>query len=150
MKETGHDIGKAAVSYFTCGFNCAESVTKALCEELGMGRDDVVKMATPFGSGIAGKGHLCGAVTGAMISLGLCRGRVTPKEDRSSCNKVSGRFIDEFMTEFHSVSCRDIIGLDLQTDEGRKQQREHLRYEKCYPVVKFAAERMYSLIRSSR
>ena len=73
MEETGRDIGKAAESYFTSGYNCAESVTKALCDTFGLDWESAAKIATPFGGGIVGKGYLCGAVTGAMIALGLCK-----------------------------------------------------------------------------
>lgn len=149
MEGTGCDAGKVAVSYYTAGFNCAESVTKALCEVLGLNRENLVKVATPFGGGIANRGHLCGAVTGALITLGLCKGRTSSKEDRRPCNELAGRFIDEFANEFHSVLCRDIIGVSLLCEEGRKEHKERLRNEKCCPVVKFAAERMYDLIKSS-
>jgi len=150
MKDTGRDVGQAALSHFNSGFNCAESVLKALCEALGPDWKNCVKIATPFGSGIAGRGHLCGAVTGAVIAAGLCMGRVSPKEDRRPCDEVAGRFIDEFINEFHTVSCRDIIGVDLLSAEGRKKHKEHLRDEKCCPVVKFAAERMYTQMESFR
>ncbi|HXL04940.1 MAG TPA: C-GCAxxG-C-C family protein [Bacillota bacterium] len=150
MKNAGHDIDRNAVSYFTGGFNCAESVLKALCEALEPELQNCVKIATPFGGGIAGKGHLCGAVSGAVIAAGLCMGRVSPKEDRRSCDDVAGRFIDEFINEFHTVSCRDIIGVDLLSTEGRKKHKECLRDEKCCSVVEFAAKKMYSLIESCR
>lgn len=146
MEDTGRDIGQAALSHFNSGFNCAESVLKALCEALVPDCKNVVKVATPFGGGIAGTGHLCGAVTGAVIALGLCKGRTTSKEDRSICEKAARRFIGEFIEEFHTVSCRDIIGVDLQSEEGRKKHKESIRDEKCCRVVKFAAERMYDEI----
>lgn len=150
MKDTGHDIGQAAVSYYTGGFNCAESVLKALCEALEPDWKNCVKIATPFGGGIAGRGHLCGAVAGAVIAAGLCMGRISPKEDRRLCDEVAGRFIDDFINEFHTVSCKDIIGVDLLSAEGRKKHKECLRKEKCCPVVAFAASGMYDRIRSSR
>jgi C_GCAxxG_C_C family probable redox protein len=149
MEDTRRDIGKDAVTYFEEGFNCAESVAKALCEALGLEGRTAVKTATPFGGGVAGKGYLCGAVSGAMIALGLSKGRVTSKEDKGPCNKVAERFVHDFLNEFSSVSCRDIIGVDLNSAEGRKKHKEHLRDEKCCPVVRFAAERMHNLIESS-
>jgi C_GCAxxG_C_C family probable redox protein len=149
VEDARRDIGKDAVSYFNEGFNCAESVAKALCEALMLGGRNAVKSATPFGGGIAGKGYLCGAVSGAMIALGLSKGRVSSKEDRSPCNKVAQRFVQDFLNEFSSVSCRDIIGVDLNSAEGRKKHKDHLRNEKCCPVVRFAAERMHDLIKSS-
>lgn len=150
MEDAGNDIGRLAISYFTGGFNCAELVLKALCQELKPDCKNCVRIATPFGGGIAGKGHLCGAVTGAVIAVGLCMGRTTPTGDKSQCDKVARRFIDEFIKEFHTVSCRDIIGVDLLSDEGRKKHKEHLRDEKCCSVVEFAAEKMYNLIESMR
>lgn len=149
MDDECRDIGKNAVSYFVEGFNCAESVTKALCEAFGLDEQSAVKAATPFGGGIGSKGHLCGAVSGAMITLGLSRGRTTSKEDRGPCNKVAGEFVNDFLKEFSSLSCRDIIGIDLSSAEGRKEHKEHLRNEKCCPVVEFAALRMYELMESS-
>lgn len=148
MEDASYDIGNNAVSYFVEGFNCAESVSKALSEALGLNAENAVRTATPFGGGVAGKGYLCGAVSGAMIALGLSKGRVTSKGDRGPCNKVAEKFVDDFLNEFSSLSCRDIIGVDLQTEEGRKRHKEHLRNEKCCPIVKFAAETMYNLIKA--
>jgi|LSQX01.1.fsa_nt_gb C_GCAxxG_C_C family probable redox protein len=148
MEDAGCDIGKNAVSYFAEGFSCAESVAKALSEALGLDTQNAVRTATPFSGGIAGQGYLCGAVSGALIGLGLSKGRVTSKDDRTPCNKAARKFVDEFLCEFSSLSCKDIIGVDLLTAEGHKEHKEHLRDEKCRPIVKFAAERMYGLIKS--
>ena len=42
MEDARRDIGKDAVSYFNEGVNCAESVTKALCEALMLGGRNAV------------------------------------------------------------------------------------------------------------
>ena len=148
MEGTHRDAGKDAIANFNEGFNCAESVAKALCEALGLDVKCAVKAATPFGGGVGGRGYLCGAVTGAVIALGLCKGRGAEEEDRRVCTKIARRFVDDFLNEFSTVLCRDILGVDLTTPEGSKKHKEYLRDEKCCPVVIFAANKMHDLINS--
>jgi C_GCAxxG_C_C family probable redox protein len=60
-----------AVSHFSEGFNCAQAVLLAHGPRLGIAADDCARLAAPFGAGMARTGSTCGAVTGALMVIGL-------------------------------------------------------------------------------
>ncbi len=73
-------MGKA-VLYFTTGFNCAEALLLALQEALNEEENNIIpRIATPFGAGIGGRGSVCGALSGAIMAIGLKYGRMEPVE----------------------------------------------------------------------
>ena len=67
------------------------------------------QLASGFGGGVGHKGSLCGALTGAVIAIGMKIGRTDPK-DRKTLQKVYDKcqqFWGQFEKEFGSVNCLD-------------------------------------------
>lgn len=62
--------------YFKQGLNCSECVLRTFMDiyETGVS-DDVICMATGFGGGMGHTKNTCGAITGAVLALGLVKGR---------------------------------------------------------------------------
>ena len=67
-----------SIELFRNGYNCSQSVLSVFAEELGVKKDLALKLASPFGSGIAYMQETCGAVSGALMEIGRasCRERV--------------------------------------------------------------------------
>jgi C_GCAxxG_C_C family probable redox protein len=111
---------------FTEGFNCAQSIVSAYCAEYGMDIDLALKIATSFGGGMAHTGEACGAVTGALMVIGLRYGRTEVNDIQTKDRNAS--LVKEFTSEFRkrngSLRCTDLLGLDLGTEEGLKKARE--------------------------
>lgn len=59
-----------ALNYFSQKFNCSQAVLSTFAEELGISEELALKIGTEFGGG-ARRGELCGAVSGALMVLGL-------------------------------------------------------------------------------
>ena len=59
-----------AVEYFSNNFNCAQAVFTTYATEMGIEEEMALKIATQFGGG-SRKGEVCGAVSGALMVLGL-------------------------------------------------------------------------------
>src|SRR4030066_652072 len=72
--------GEKAEENFKIGFNCAESVLKSLADEMGIECSCIPKIATGFGAGLGRHGEICGAITGAVMALGLKYGRADTKD----------------------------------------------------------------------
>ncbi len=111
-----------AVSVFKQGYNCAQAVFSVFASELGISREQALKVANGVGGGMARRGDTCGAVVGAMMVLSLQHGSSEP--DDAAKQRVYGRiwrFMDEFRARHGSVICRDLLECDLATEEGRKQ-----------------------------
>lgn len=70
-----------------------------------------------------GLGLVCGAVSGAMLVLGLAQSH-SPQDERRSRQEVllqAGELRDQFSRQRGSVLCRDILGVDLSSEEGHRQ-----------------------------
>lgn len=109
-----------AVQYFKQGFSCSQAVLAAVSEPLGLDRERALKIAQAFGGGMARMGLTCGAVTGAMLAIGLKHGRTQPEDEEAKerTYRLVHDLFQKFQTRHGSVVCRELIGVDLSTPEG--------------------------------
>jgi len=128
-----------AAEIFNEGFNCSQAVLAAFCDELGLQESDAKSLAAAFGGGMGRKGSVCGAVTGALMVLGMKNGG--KKEDKEKNYADVAKFWDKF-TEVHgTVICRKLLEYDISTPEGLKKMKELNLHEKiCAKLVANAAE----------
>lgn len=61
----------AAAEFHARGFNCAQSVICALAPALGLSQHDAFLMSEGFGAGMGGMTETCGAISGAIMALGV-------------------------------------------------------------------------------
>ncbi len=71
---------KQAVKEFGKGFNCSQAVLSSYSEQFGLDCEKAFKVATGFGGGMR-MGDTCGAVTGALMVLGLKYGNTTAEDE---------------------------------------------------------------------
>jgi C_GCAxxG_C_C family probable redox protein len=132
-----------AVAAFQEGFSCSQAVLSAFCEELGMGRATGLKVSSAFGGGIASTGNLCGAVSGGLMAIGLKHGR-TRADDLAAKEKtysLANAFMDEFRARHGSIVCRELLGCDLGTAEGKAEIKAKNHHgTTCTMLVRDAAE----------
>jgi C_GCAxxG_C_C family probable redox protein len=133
-----------AVSIFAEGYNCAQSVFCAFCEDLQIDKDLALKMVCGFGAGMGRKGEVCGAVTGGIMVIGAKHGR-GENEDRTATEStyaMTREFMDQFARRHGTCLCRELLnGCDLTTEEGRKSFVENdLLNRVCKPSVQSAVE----------
>jgi C_GCAxxG_C_C family probable redox protein len=133
---------KEADKQFEKGFSCAPSVVSTYSEQFGLKEELALKIACGFGGGIGCTGRTCGAVTGAVMVIGLKHGQadVSDEESRQRTHKSVKKFIDKF-TELHgSVECRELIGYDLSNPAEFESARESsVVHKKCHGFVYDAA-----------
>jgi C_GCAxxG_C_C family probable redox protein len=115
-----------AKKQFEKGFSCAPSVLSAYSEQLGLEKALALKIACGFGGGIGRMGKTCGAVTGAIMVIGLKHGQadVADEESRQETHKLVKKFIDKFTALHGSIECRELIGYDLSNSAGLRLARE--------------------------
>jgi len=102
-----NDKLKRAIEYHREGFNCAESIFLAFRERVAPELSpDTVRMATPFGGGLGYAGCLCGALTGAVMILGILEGRTSVDVSRKRPYALSKELHNRFMDKFGSTCCR--------------------------------------------
>lgn len=141
------EASEKAAAYFSSGFNCAQSVVAAFCEKYGMSEQDALRISGGFGRGMR-RGEVCGAVSGALMVIGLKKGHFTEgdSDKKNSCNAAAKDFIDRFKEKNGSYICREILGCDISTPQGKDKAIEKNMFDTvCADMVKSAAEMLEQL-----
>lgn len=138
-----------ALSCFKEGFNCAQALLSAFASRFGMSEEEALRLATPFGGGMARMGEVCGAVSGALMALGLNHGysRQEDKAAKETCYRTANAFAARFRARHGSIVCRELLGCDLTSPEGTARFKEKdLLTTVCTVVVRDAAEIVSELL----
>ncbi len=120
---------------FESGYFCAEGVLTAIAESREVSSELIPRIATGFCSGVARTGGLCGAVSGAILALGMAVGRDSADESVDPVYGLVREVLDEFEAEFGSTTCLGLTGCDLATDEGQRKFLERKQHETCIEYV---------------
>lgn len=140
------DLPEAAVNCFSRSFNCSQAVFSAFAPQYGINAATALKLASPFGGGIARRGEVCGAVSGALLTLGLARGADTPA-GKEEIYRLSQEFMRRFEEKHGTLLCRDLIGCDISTPAGYQAAAEKKVFTTiCPTLVHEAAEIVQSLL----
>jgi C_GCAxxG_C_C family probable redox protein len=102
-------------------FNCAQAVFSTYAPALGISELDSLKMSAGFGGGMGRLQEVCGAVTGALMLIGCKYGMVNPG-DVEAKEETYARvkdFARRFTSVHGTISCRTLLGCDLNTEEGK-------------------------------
>ena len=125
---------------FAQKFNCSQSVFSAFAPKFGIQDEIALKLASPFGGGTAHQGHVCGAVTGALMVLGLQKGSAT-LETKDETYRLAEEYIKRFKELHGSILCRELTGHDIsKPGELEKAREEGVFQTTCPGLVKDAAE----------
>lgn len=131
---------QTALVRFAQGFNCSQSVFCAFASKLGIAEETALKLASPFGGGVAHQGDVCGAVSGALMALGLGRGSASV-DQKDETYRLAEDFIQRFHERHGSILCRGLIGHDISTAAGLQSAREQKVFKTTCPgLVKDATE----------
>ncbi len=155
-RERAKAASSLAVGYFTADapggdrFNCAESVLKAVSETEGMASEAVPRVASAFGGGMAHQGNACGAVTGALMAIGLSRGRNAKSDPREPSAVPGAELQRRFRSEFGTIMCRELTGCDLTTPEGQEAFKAVQAAGTCRKFVEMAARTTVELLDSGQ
>jgi C_GCAxxG_C_C family probable redox protein len=88
----------------------------------------------------------CGAISGALMAIGLASGRDHADEDRAPSYALGSQLIEEFRQKFGTDNCFDLTGLDFGTSEGQEDYKKRVHEEVCVKAAQFAAVRAVELI----
>lgn len=134
------DPTKTAKDRFTQGFNCSQAVFSAYASQLGIADETALKLASPFGGGVAHQGEICGAVSGALMALGLGRGSAAV-DKKDETYRLAEDFIRRFQERHGSILCRGLIGHNISTAAGLQSAREQKVFKTICPgLIKDATE----------
>jgi len=133
---------KQALACFKEGFNCTQAVLSAYGPQFGLDCESAVRIARAFGSGM-GMGETCGAVTGALMIIGLkhagLKARSLFSKDRTE--GIAREFVVRFKARNGTTVCRELLGCDVSSFGGLKKAKREKHFKKrCPKFVQDAAE----------
>ena len=133
-----------AKARFSTGITCSASVFSAFAGELGLNEKTARKIACGFGAGISRTGNICGAVSGAIMVIGLKYGKAEQSDDPAATEKtraLTRLFIQEFQKKHGSVNCTELLGYNMSIpEEYDAAAKANLFKTKCPAYVQDAAD----------
>jgi len=121
--------------------SCCTGVLATYSPELGIEKDLAAGLGRGMAGGIGGLGHVCGAVSGAVLVIGL---KTTYK---ANINDMAAGFktmesVREFVSKFeekHScIQCRELIGYDISTQEKSMTAMRANAFANCPKFIESA------------
>ena len=136
------DKAKKAEELFLSGYNCAQSVFCAFCEDFGIDFEVGLKMTSSMGGGMGRLREVCGAVSSMFLLVGLKRGYIENNNDEIKANhyKLIQDLADEFKNEFGSILCRNLLGENRGSYISDKRTEEYYKTRPCAEFIKYAAK----------
>ena len=125
----------AAKELFLQGYNCSQAVLATFSEKYGLPKLQALHMACGFGGGVRA-GEICGAVSGAVLIIGLKYG-----SDKITCYEKTVEFNNTFKQKNGYIVCRDLLGYDISTELGMNTAKEKGLFKTtCVDMVTNAVE----------
>lgn len=127
---------------FAQGIDCSQVVTGAFAEPLGMEQDMMRKVASCFGGGMQ-CAETCGAVTGALMVIGLKYGHCKEGDNQQKqiMAEKTAEFREKFAQKYPSCICKELLGYDIsQPDQMKMVLDKGLLFDFCPCVVADAIE----------
>jgi C_GCAxxG_C_C family probable redox protein len=143
------DSGERAIAWFRLGYNCAQAVMAAFSGSLGIDERTARMMASGFGGGMGREQLTCGALSGAVMVVGC---RFCDGDDVTGCKErvyeKTREVVQRFREQHGSTACRDLIGVDMSTAEGRTQVKDQdLSRRVCEPCIRHACAIVDQILR---
>jgi len=138
-----------AVSCFADGFSCSQAIISTYGTEFGLDREKALKIATGFGGGMGRLGGTCGAVTGAIMVIGLKYGRtkIEDMESKEKTYELVREYVDDFKRINGSTTCNKLLDCDINTLEGIRHAKDNNLFKTlCPEYVRSSAEILEKLL----
>ena len=103
-------IQEEAVRFHGMGCNCAQSVLAASGKYTGLDQETALNVAAGFGGGVR-SGEICGAISGAVMAIGLI------EKDKRKVAAMTRDCVESFRQKFGCVRCFDLKQNRISCDE---------------------------------
>ena len=135
--------GDRAEQAFYSGCNCSQSAVLPFAEEIGMTREQVLKLVGGLGGGVGRMREVCGAFTGITLVLGALYGFTDPKDKSAFYAEVQALAAQyRARNGGGSIVCRELLGLKQAEGSPVASPRTADYYKKrpCPELVRLAAD----------
>lgn len=140
---------KKALSQFGTGCNCCQAITTTFGPSFNLDEQKALKIGAAFGGGMCRLGNTCGAVSGALMVIGLAFRNEDPEdtENKESVYAIGRNFLTQFIKIHGSVMCRVLTGINMNDERELLAAREAGIFEnKCPNFVKTSAELLENIL----
>jgi C_GCAxxG_C_C family probable redox protein len=118
--------------------------------EIEIENDIIPRIAFGFAGGIGNTGAVCGAVAGAVMAIGLKTEKGDTLDEALRNLAVAREFRRRFEAEMETISCRELTGADLTTEEGLEQfMSSDTPQTVCFPAVSVAYRLVVDLLKET-
>jgi C_GCAxxG_C_C family probable redox protein len=142
------DRTEKASAFFNKGYNCAQSVLASFADKYEMKENDAFLVSSAFGGGIGRFGKICGALSGALMVIGLKYGAgyESNPEIKDKLYEMTRKVYNEFEKMNGSAICNELLGVDLLNPQQRKKANDMGLFDtKCSEFVKNAVKIIESI-----
>lgn len=126
---------------FLAGYNCAQSVFAAFCDETGLEEEMALRLASGFGGGFGRMREICGALSGAVMVIGMKEGGYAPENavGKAAVYQLVQRIVKQFQAQNGTYLCRDLIE-GLEQHPGVAPDPRDARYYEKRPCLRFVEQ----------
>ena len=138
-----------ALSRFTEGYSCSQSILSTFAARYGLDDKTAMKVASAFGGGMAHLDGACGAVTGALMVIGLAKFRsdIDVPAAKLEVYEVTERFVQQFVKRNGHINCTQLLGYNLSRPEELRQAAKEQKFsEVCPKYLQDAVEILHQLL----
>lgn len=133
------DKGEIALNNFKSGMNCAQAVTLAFKEEMGLTEQELLTLSIGFGGGFARQRLICGAVSAMALVIGKVKSN---GYDKVEIYKIVQDACAEFKAETGSIICGELLGespIKKVTHIAEERTEEYYKKRPCGDMCALAA-----------
>ena len=148
------DHAEKAKELFLAGYNCAQAVFCAFCDETGLDVDAAARLSSSFGGGMGRLREVCGTVSGVLMALGALCGYDDPTDPEAK--KAHYQLVQEYARRFRekhgSIVCRELLK-DVPVTPGdtpEKRTPEFYARRPCLGLVCDAAAILDEMLKEIR
>jgi len=137
------DRSQEAVNLFEQGYSCSQSVLTAYALDFDLDSDPALRIASSFGGGMGRMGEVCGAVSGALMVLGLRYGYTRPEDKAAKENlyNLVRQFSERFRQQHGTILCRSLLQCDLSDPQQQLLAQERGVFKTfCPQLIRTAAD----------
>ena len=133
---------KKAKDLFLNGYNCAQSVFCAFCEDFDISFEQGLKLSSSFGGGMGRLREVCGTVSAMFMIAGLKYGYTENNNDEVKAKhyKLIQELAEKFKQKYGTIICRELLNKEPDGYIPENRTEEYYAKRPCANFVEYAAE----------
>lgn len=143
--------GENAGENFLKGYTCSQAVLLAFADLTGLDEDALLRVSQPFGAGMGRLRLTCGAVSGAIMALGLITGGQNDAAGKNRSYANVQEFTKRFTEKNGSIICSELLtgkGIKpVTTPVAEPRTSEYYKKRPCPDLCAQAADILEEYLR---